>query len=356
MAQLVKVGDKLKDMRSFLEKRTDELQRALPKTAQLDASRFIRVVLTNFQLNPKLLDCTKASLYVCMLQAAQFGLELDPVLGHAYLVPYKDKAQLIIGYKGYMVMARRSGEVTSINASVVREKDHFDFDAGLERSLRHKPYLGPEDPGDVYAAYVCARFKNGDYDVRVMSRRDIDKIRKRSRASESGPWVTDYEAMCIKTVIRQAVKFWPSSVELQQAADIDDAVDSGRDQVFTLDPADYAVVDEDDAKAAPVEESKPASKLDTLHKATERTGAPPPPPPPPAKEPPPPPPPAQDDEEEDRNPPPTQRSAPPASRDEDTPGRARSRQDVQERHEPRRGTTSTVRQPALTEREPGEEG
>ena len=350
MAQMVRTADKMADMRSFLQRRSGELQSALPKSLQLDAGRFTRVVLTNFQLNPALLDCSKASLYVCMLQAAQFGLELDPVLGHAYLVPYKGKAQLIIGYKGYMAMARRSGEVTSINASVVREKDTFDFDAGLDRRLVHKPYLGPEDPGPVIAAYVCARFKSGDYDVRVMSRRDIDKIRTRSRASSAGPWVTDYEAMAIKTVIRQAVKFWPSSVELQRAAELDDAMDSGRDQVFTLDAGDYQI--EEDEPEQP--KAEPVGKLDRLAQATPPPAAPPPPPPP-QEEPPQqqqkaPPPPAPQREEPPPPPP------PPPPQDE-SPGRQRARQEVQERHEPRRGTTAPRQQPSLMrEREPGEEG
>lgn len=284
MAQLVSISDKLKDMRGFLEKRAAELQAALPKTAQIDAGRFIRVVLTNFQLTPKLLECTKASIYVSMLQAAQFGLELDPVLGHAYLVPYKDRCQLMIGYKGYMVLARRSGEVTSINAKIIHAKDRFEYEDGLERKLIHTPFMGAEEPGPIVGAYVVARFNNGDFAMDVMAKRDIDAIRKRSRASDSGPWVTDYAAMAMKTVIRRAVKFWPTSVEMQQAANLDEQLDTGQDQTFTLDPGDYSIVDEDQATQAAETEPKKLSGLDKLAQATatkdvtpEKKDAPPPP-------------------------------------------------------------------------------
>src|SRR5690606_2412614 len=104
-----------------------------------------------------------------------------------YLVPYKDRCQLMIGYKGYMVLARRSGEVTSINARVVRQKDVFEYEDGLDRKLVHKPYMGPDEPGDIVAAYVVARFKDGDFAIDVVAKRDIDAIRKRSRASDAGP-------------------------------------------------------------------------------------------------------------------------------------------------------------------------
>jgi recombination protein RecT len=166
-----------------------------------------------------------------MLQAAAFGLELDPVLGQAYLVPYGNTCQLIIGYRGYMNMARRSGQVTSIQARVVHAGDVFVYEDGLDRKLVHRPSWD-KDPGAIIGAYCIARFKEEDYALHAMSLRELDKIRDRSRAKK-GPWSTDLEAMYLKTVIRHSAKFWPIYIEdIMRAAELDDQVDTGRDQTL----------------------------------------------------------------------------------------------------------------------------
>lgn len=230
--QMTPFQQRYSTMRAALEKRMSEFEAALPKAGGLDAKRFLRVALTTFQVNPQILDCTPASVTVAMLQAAAFGLELDPVLGQAYLVPYGKTCQLIIGYRGYMNLARRSGQVHSINAKLVYEKDEFEYVEGLERRLYHKPFWGG-DPGAIVGAYCITRFREGEPDIFAMSRLQLDAIKNRSRA-KSGPWTTDFGAMCQKTVIRHASKFWPVYIEdLMRAAELDDAVDTGRDQVIT---------------------------------------------------------------------------------------------------------------------------
>jgi recombination protein RecT len=262
--QMQPFQQKYKSMREMMEKREAEFSAALPKAGALDAKRFLRTALTTFQVKPELLDCTPQSVIVSLLQAAQFGLELDPVLGQAYLVPYGKTCQLIIGYKGYMVLARRSNLVTSIDARAVREKDYFEFELGLDRKLVHRPYWGAEDPGDIVGVYVLARFTNGDHSAYPMHRREIDKIKNRSRA-KSGPWTTDFEAMAVKTGIRQAQKFWPIYIEdLARAAELDDAVDSGRDQIIAnVGPGIDILPPEPEQEA----EQKPKGKLDQFVEA-----------------------------------------------------------------------------------------
>lgn len=231
-AQLTPIAKKYATMREAIEKRRGEFEAALPKTSGLDAARFIRVALTTFQVNPQILDCTPASIIVSMLQAAAFGLSLDTQLGQAYLVPYGQTCQLIPGYQGYMLMARRSGLVSGITARVVHANDHFEYVEGLEQHLTHRPVFGMTEPGEVLGAYCITRFKEGEPHIFAMSVRELNAIRDRSRA-RSGPWKTDLEAMYLKTVLRHARKFWPIYVEdLNRAAALDDAADTDRDQVI----------------------------------------------------------------------------------------------------------------------------
>src|SRR6185436_8601826 len=192
----------VKDIRGLLEQSKTQIKMALPR--HLDADRLLRIAMTSIQRTPKLLECTKRSLLGAIMEAAQLGLMPDGVLGHAYLVPFRNtrnggrmEVQLIPGYRGLIDLARRSGKVESIQARVVHKKDSFDFAYGDEPFLKHRP-SDEEDPGAMTAAYAVARLVGGEKAFEVMWKAQIDAIRKRSKASDSGPWVTDYEEMARK--------------------------------------------------------------------------------------------------------------------------------------------------------------
>ena len=55
-----------------------------------------------------------------------------------------------------------------------------------------------------------------------MTKAEVDAIRNRSKSKDRGPWVTDYEAMALKTVIRRSFRYLPVSVEAQSAAAADE--------------------------------------------------------------------------------------------------------------------------------------
>lgn len=239
-----------------IEAMKPEIARALPK--HLNPERVARIAVTVMRRTPQLAECTPESFLGALMTCAQLGLEPGP-LGHAYLVPYGREVTFIAGYRGLVDLARRSGQVQSVSARVVREPDEFSYEFGLDPKLHHRP-AGAD--GEVTHVYAVIRYKDGGYDFDVMTRGEVDAVRKRSRASGSGPWVTDYAEMAKKTVLRRLLKTAPMSVEYQQAVSNDEQVRTstaadGIDLTVPLDDPeaiDGEVVDE----PAPLPDSDPA--------------------------------------------------------------------------------------------------
>lgn len=208
------------NFKTLLEQRKESLAQLVPKHLTVD--RLMKVAVGALMKAPALQECTPASLMNCFIGAAEVGLEPGGVLGHAYLVPYKQVATLIIGYRGLIELMRRSGELASIRCVVVHEKDTFKLTEGIEQTIKHEPFLAG-DAGPLKFAYCVAKLKDGSVQVELMTRHQIEEIRKRSRAGQSGPWVTDFEEMAKKTVLRRAAKYLPvASERFQKAIEIDD--------------------------------------------------------------------------------------------------------------------------------------
>lgn len=204
---------------AYLKRMGPEIEKALP--SHMNADRMARIALTTIRTTPKLLECNVSSLLGAVMQAAQLGLE-PGLIGHCYIIPYGREAQFIIGYKGMIDLARRSGNIESIYAHCVYEADEFDYELGLHPKLHHKPATGRR--GEMKYVYAVAHFKDGGYQFEVMDREEIEKRRSRSKAAKNGPWVTDYEEMAKKTVIRHMWKYLPISIEIQQQAAQDEVV------------------------------------------------------------------------------------------------------------------------------------
>ena len=229
MSKALTHQQRLNSIRGLLERSKDKYAEVLPK--HLTAERLIRIAIAAASRNPQLLACTPQSLALSLMGAAQLGLEAGSPLGSAYLVPFRNKngnyeATLIIGYRGLIELARRSGEISMIEAHVVHENDTFTCRFGMEPVLEHEPCWTGE-PGDVIAAYAVAKLTDGSTQVEVMTRAQIDAIKNRSRAGRSGPWVSDYPEMARKTVVRRLAKYLPLSVELARALDLDAHAEAG---------------------------------------------------------------------------------------------------------------------------------
>lgn len=201
------------------------LAAALPK--HITADRMVRVVLTAMNRQPKLLQCTKESLWQAVMDCASLGLEPD-ALGRAYLVPYEDRksspprllCQLQIGYKGLADLAYRSGLVESLQAQVVYDKDVFEFAYGINEKLHHVP-TNDAKRGIQTHVYAYCRMKGGAFKFDVMTGADVERIRGRSKAGNSGPWQSDWDEMAKKTVFKRLAKMLPLSSEVRQAIERD---------------------------------------------------------------------------------------------------------------------------------------
>ena len=224
---LTALSDELEKRRSTLESTAASL---------IDPVRLRGVVLSQFSRTPDLWECDPVTVARAVVECAQMGLEPTGAIGGAHLVPFRNKrtgrkeAQLIIDYRGYITLARRSGEVSKVWARIVRKRDEFHVEAGTEDRIHHVPYIGTEDPGEYTHVYAVIRYRDGstqfDWDNMVW----VDSIRKRARASDNGPWVTDYGEMAKKSILRRLMKTAPLTVEARRAIEFEESEEAEQAQ------------------------------------------------------------------------------------------------------------------------------
>jgi recombination protein RecT len=226
----------------------EQVRLALPE--HLKPERFVRIALTALNRTPKLQQCTQQSLFQCLLDLSSMGLEPDG--RRAHLIPYKDQCTLVVDYKGLVELVLRSGEVSTIHADVVCENDEFEYSMG--RITKHIPNLR-KPRGEVYAAYAHVVMKDGGVKDEVMSKDEIESIRKRSRSGTNGPWVTDWNEMAKKTVFRRCSKWLPLSADLREKIEKDDEDFPSRPEV-KVESAVFVGEPEEEVQEAPVAETE----------------------------------------------------------------------------------------------------
>lgn len=209
-----------------------EFQLAMPKGAE--ATQLIRDALTAVRMTRNLDKCDAPSVLGALMTCAQLGLR-PGVLGHAWPLPFYDsktrgyKAQLVIGYQGYIDLAHRSPKVASIIARTAYEGDVFDVDYGIADTIIHKPNLFGER-GAPKAYYAIVKYVSGGYAFFVMSHADMLKYRDENASAKTregkvfGPWADNFEGMAHKTCVRQLAKWMPKSTELATAMAADEGV------------------------------------------------------------------------------------------------------------------------------------
>lgn len=218
------------------------------------------------------------------LKAATFDLPIDPTLGYAYIVPFNNKkedgsyrmeASFVIGYRGLLQLAMRTGAYEKINVVDVREGELVSYNRLTEDVVLD--FVEDEDERDAlpiigWCGYY--RLTNGMEKTIYMSRKQIVRHEEKNRKGKymGKGWRTDFDAMAAKTVLRKLIGKWGIlSIDYQMKADahtmaaaealatgkVDDTdVDVGIVPEYVISDEDAAIVAELDAEAAAQQEAE----------------------------------------------------------------------------------------------------
>ena len=145
--------------------------------------------------------------------------------------------------KGLIDLAYRSGEISTIQAHEVCENDEFDYCYGLDAVLKHVPAM--QNRGKVVGYYAYFKTKDGASNFEFMSREEAEKHgRKYSKTYGSGPWQTNFDQMCLKTVLKKALKYAPLKSDFMRAVQADETVKRTTDVSDVLDAPNEVIIDE----------------------------------------------------------------------------------------------------------------
>jgi recombination protein RecT len=203
-------------LQNSLERRRDELHRALPSNITPDY--FIRVFMTAAQINPDLVACERQSLWNAILRCAQDGLLPDGQ--EAVILPYKDKAQYQPMVQGLMKRFRNSGQFKSVAANVVRANEQFEH--WIDENGTHMRHVPGDGSGEMVKAYAVATMLAGGTMVEVLSKAEIEKRRKSSKAPDGPMWRDWTVEAWKKTALRNLAKYLPKSSDLDETLRRDD--------------------------------------------------------------------------------------------------------------------------------------
>jgi len=210
--------DRLKNIISA-ESVQDQFKNALAGNKDLFTASLVDIYASDTYLQ----KCDPKSVVMEALKAATLKLPINKNLGFAYIVPYKGKAQMQIGYKGYLQLAQRTGQYRFINADIV-----FEGETVVVDKLRGNVSIegvATSDTSIGYFAYI--ETLNGFQKAVYWTKERILAHAKRYSESyrrKKGAWVTNLDEMGIKTVLINLLSHYGiMSVEMISAMTADSA-------------------------------------------------------------------------------------------------------------------------------------
>ena len=253
----------------------ESVQEQFRNALQDSAPLFVASLIDIYASDRNLQECEPGAVIMEALKAATLRLPINKNLGFAYIVPYKNKGkaepQMQIGYKGLIQLAMRTGEYRYLNADVVYEGELKSYD----KLTGHMDLNGERKSDKVVGYFAYLELLNGFSKAVYWTKEQVLEHAKRfSKAfnSDYSPWKTDFDAMALKTVLRNLITKWGiMSVEMVDAVDRDIESDA---QMKIAENANSEVLDIDDGivdaefEEVPVKEQP---KKETKKQATSKT-------------------------------------------------------------------------------------
>ena len=233
------------------------LDRAKPKLADLlpatiPPQRLCRMLLNQMTSGSPLMSCTMPSVLGAMLESAQMGLEIGTG-GQCWLIPFKGEAKLVVGYRGFIDLMYRTGQVALAQAEVVYDNEEFKFmrqwGGGMMPTIFHEPCELPLDQrGKLRGAYFAGLVKGSSSPVlRYLSLPEIMERKAHSRARKDSVWVSNPAAMFKKSAVRDGERWMPHDYTFARAVTVDSQADMGT-QDLSMDPKDFGISEDEAAE------------------------------------------------------------------------------------------------------------
>lgn len=211
----------------------ESVQEQFRNALQDSAPLFVASLIDIYASDKNLQECEPGAVIMEALKAATLRLPINKNLGFAYIVPYRNKGkaepQMQIGYKGLIQLAMRTGEYRYLNADVVYEGELKSYD----KLTGHLDLNGERKSDKVVGYFAYLQLLNGFSKAVYWTKDQVIEHAKRfskSYSSQFSPWQTDFDAMALKTVLRNLITKWGiMSVEMVQAVDRDIEADAQRE-------------------------------------------------------------------------------------------------------------------------------
>ena len=228
------------------------------------AAAFVTAITSAVATNPDLMECDPGTILSAGLLGETLQLSPSPQLGQYYLVPFKDTkngrtvAQFQLGYKGYIQLAIRSGQYKKLNALAIKEGELIRWDPlneELEVKLIEDEAERAKTPTIGY--YAMFEYLNGFRKEMYWSIEKMDAHAKEysfayKKGYGSSFWLKDFDAMAIKTMLRQLISKWGiMSIDFQKAYEADMGVVREDNSVDYVDNVDYNFDADTDADELP---------------------------------------------------------------------------------------------------------
>lgn len=206
------MSERVAGIRSALEEKQDMIFAAA--APGVDPKQWTEALLQQIGVNPKLAGCSLQSLAYTLRDSAELGLRIGSVLGHAYAVPRKGKAQCQVGYLGLQHLAYESPLIAGVATDTVRDGDEIEVINGTAPEIVHKH--ATRTRGNPIGYYAVVWLKSGPALIRYFTIQEIER-HKNDYTDGGNAWRSSFDAMARKTCLLAALKHAPlHSVKARQ--------------------------------------------------------------------------------------------------------------------------------------------